>query len=146
MKKLQGVYIITINNKIYVGSSSDLLSRKYNHLCALKNKSHPNKKMQQEYNGHEEYDFKILLEVCSKEDLRIKEQQFIIELNSLNNGFNNNYAVRKTYKDRMNGFKIFPIYFTEEKLDKIRAVAKANFMSTKDFILTAIEEKMIKEK
>jgi hypothetical protein len=41
--------------------------------------------------------------------------------------------------------KTFPLQFTEEKLDKIRAVAKANFMSTKDFILTAIEEKMIKE-
>lgn len=38
--------------------------------------------------------------------------------------------------------KTFPLQFTEEHLDKIRKAAQDNGQSIKDFILTAIEEKM----
>lgn len=38
--------------------------------------------------------------------------------------------------------KTFPIQFTEDHLDKIRKSAEDLNMSIKDFILSAIEEKM----
>lgn len=38
--------------------------------------------------------------------------------------------------------KTFPIQFTEDYLDKIRKAASDVDMSIKDFILSAIEEKM----
>lgn len=42
--------------------------------------------------------------------------------------------------------KTYPLQFTEEYLKGIELKAKANNMSIKEFILSAIEEKMKREK
>lgn len=38
--------------------------------------------------------------------------------------------------------KTFPLQFTEEKLEEIREAAKKQGLTVKDFIFSAIEEKM----
>ena len=38
--------------------------------------------------------------------------------------------------------KTYPLQFTEEELDKIRLIAAKNGMTIKEFMLTAIKEKM----
>jgi len=55
-----GVYKIIniLNNKVYVGSSSNLKSRKYVHFRDLSNKNHCNTHLQNSYNKHGKDNFK----------------------------------------------------------------------------------------
>ena len=75
-----GVYKITnkINNKIYVGSSVNIKARWDDHIKMLTNSRHHNKHLQSSFNKHklENFDF-IILEICNKEELIIKEQFYI---------------------------------------------------------------------
>ncbi len=79
-----GIYKIinTSNNKIYIGSSSNLKKRKSNHFHYLKNNKHPNKHLQSSYNkyGNEYFIFEII-EECIIKDLILKEQHYIDKLN-----------------------------------------------------------------
>lgn len=77
MKKIIGVYKITniVNNKIYVGSSSDINRRKSMHLKQLLNNTHFNKYLQHSFNkyGKQNFVFNIIEEVNkvdNKEQLR----------------------------------------------------------------------------
>lgn len=42
--------------------------------------------------------------------------------------------------------KTFPLQFTEDNLDKIRKIAHENGMSIKEFMLSAIADKIEREK
>lgn len=55
-----GIYRITniINNKIYIGSSSNLKSRKYVHFNNLSKNKHPNNSLQSDYNKYGKDNFK----------------------------------------------------------------------------------------
>lgn len=54
-----GVYKIinTINNDCYIGSSSNLKSRRYKHFLSLKNDVHANKILQSSYKKHGKENF-----------------------------------------------------------------------------------------
>lgn len=91
MTKKSGVYKITnlINNKIYLGSSSDLRSRKKSHLFLLRNNNHPNKHLQNSYNRYGDNNFKWeIIEYVEfnenkeilKKNLLEREQHWIDEL------------------------------------------------------------------
>lgn len=41
--------------------------------------------------------------------------------------------------------KTFPLQFTEDYLEKIRKAARSKGQTTKDFIMSAIQEKLTKE-
>lgn len=79
-KKGCGVYQIksTTENKIYVGGSSNLRSRKNEHLYRLRKGNHYNILLQKAYNlyGTSDLEFSILC-ICKKEELLIKEQYFL---------------------------------------------------------------------
>lgn len=49
-KKHSGIYVIIINNKIYVGESFDIQNRWEKHKQDLINNIHPNTMLQQEFN------------------------------------------------------------------------------------------------
>ena len=87
MKK-QGIYTIKslIDDRIYIGSSSNLIRRKSNHFWKLKNKNHANVKLQNFVNkyGIENLLFEII-EECN-ENLLIEREQYYFEL--LNPKFN----------------------------------------------------------
>lgn len=62
--KKAGVYKITniVNNKLYVGSSTDLIRRKWHHFKVLKEGTHKNIHLQRAYNayGHDNFQWEII--------------------------------------------------------------------------------------
>lgn len=77
--KTSGIYKITINiNNIYVGSSSNLDRRFWEHLWRLKNNNHSNKHFQNLYNKYGKNSLIIeIVEMCNNNELIIKEQYWI---------------------------------------------------------------------
>ena len=78
-----GVYIIksTIKpNRVYVGSSINIIKRWKNHLSSLRYNKHKSKKLQNHYNkyGLEDLQFSIILE-CEI-DILIKNEQYYLDL------------------------------------------------------------------
>lgn len=79
MKK-SGIYKITnlITERFYIGSSCDLVSRKYCHFWMLDNNNHDNKKLQNSYNKYGKENFKFeVIENCSKDKLIEREQYYL---------------------------------------------------------------------
>jgi len=78
MQLNSGVYIITYNNKNYVGSSSNLKKRIREHFSCLKRNTHPNSRLQRAFNkyGIEAFSYKII-STCPPEYLVKLEQWFI---------------------------------------------------------------------
>lgn len=64
--------------KSYVGSSIDVVGRKYSHLRALRNNTHPNRHLQAAFNkyGESSFEFRILQETA-KDELLATEQFWI---------------------------------------------------------------------
>jgi group I intron endonuclease len=79
-EKRSGIYSIcnTINGKIYIGSSSDLQKRKYDHFNKLKAGKHTSKYLQRSYDkyGKEYFLFNVIL-ICEISELKIYEQACI---------------------------------------------------------------------
>jgi len=88
-----GVYKIEnkVNNKVYIGSSIDLDSRKYKHFWMLKHNIHDNLYLQNSYNKYGEDNFVFeVLEECSM-SLLIKMENYYIDLytsNTQERGYN----------------------------------------------------------
>lgn len=68
-----------INNRIYIGSTSDINSRIINHKSSLRNKKHRNKYLQEDYNkyGEDCFEFEILEVVENDSDLLNIEQWYL---------------------------------------------------------------------
>ena len=72
-----GIYRIDLGNGwFYIGSAINLNRRKNQHLQKLKNKKHPNKKMQNCWNKYQVFEFSILF-FCQIQELLLEEQFFI---------------------------------------------------------------------
>lgn len=86
-----GVYKITnlINNRFYIGQSSDIKARWYNHKARLKDNKHRNKELQKEWNlyGSSNFKFEILVE-CETKDLERLESYYMLKLKAIENGYN----------------------------------------------------------
>jgi group I intron endonuclease len=90
MKTNYGIYRIIniINNKIYIGSSSNLKSRKYKHFNSLLRDSHYNKHLQSAYNkyGKENFKWEIIEYVQiieNKEEFKkllLEREQYYLDL------------------------------------------------------------------
>lgn len=80
-KMNSGIYIIKNikNNKIYVGSSSDLKRREKYHFNMLLNNKHDNSYLQRSYNkyGRESFIFEIIEYIDRKDNLLDKENYWI---------------------------------------------------------------------
>lgn len=63
MDKILGIYkwINKINNHYYVGSSSNIESRKYYHLYLLTRNKHENSHLQRAWNKYKEYNFEFVI-------------------------------------------------------------------------------------
>lgn len=84
-----GIYSITniIDGKIYIGQTSNLKRRKYEHFYCLKKNKHRNSRLQRAYNkyGEENFIFNIL-EVCNREELDDREDYYMKKYNSMQKG------------------------------------------------------------
>ena len=86
-----GIYKIIniINNKCYVGSSINIISRWNQHKKDLKSNKHHSIKLQRSYNKYGENNFKYeIIEECEKGLLLIREKYNIDLLDCYNNGYN----------------------------------------------------------
>ena len=76
-----GIYCITntVNNKIYIGSSVFIQSRKLYHFNSLKNNKHVNKYLQSAYDkyGLESFKFEIIEIINNESELRQIEDDYI---------------------------------------------------------------------
>lgn len=95
-----GIYSITClaNNKIYIGSSINIINRFKAHKTALNKNKHNNIYLQRSFNkyGLENFKFEIL-EECNKENILEKENYYMNLYNTLlsNKGYNQVIAQRQ---------------------------------------------------
>lgn len=88
---ISGIYSITntVNNKQYVGQTSDIDGRWKRHRFDLKHHYHSNKHLQSAWDKYGESSFIFaVLEVCPLEQLDDKEEYWIKRLNSFHGGYN----------------------------------------------------------
>lgn len=110
----------TINNKQYVGQTKDYNSRVNSHLCALRaNRSH-NRHLQNSFNKYGEQAFQFdIIEKCDIDELNDREQFWIEELGSYDNGYNLDKG----------GGGIRGYHFTEEQKKKISEALKGKVVT-----------------
>lgn len=107
-----GVYMIKnkINNKIYIGESTDITKRWMLHMEELKKHTHKNYKLQMEYvkYGLNAFEFTILLliddrvdKITAKALCLIFEDKYIKRYDSIDNGYN----IERTMDKIMSGDK-----------------------------------------
>ena len=100
-----GIYKIEnlSDNKIYIGSSVNINSRKYKHFWMLRKNIHDNNHLQNSYNkfGEKKFTFTIL-ELCNIEDLIMLENKYINTYKTYNSEFGYNLA--KVNEFRRNTF------------------------------------------
>lgn len=89
----KGIYKWTnkINNKSYIGKSTNIVRRKSEHLYTLRNNKHRNSYFQNAFNkyGEENFEFSIL-EICEEDVLNEREEYYINKYNTLNKKFGYN--------------------------------------------------------
>ena len=93
INKTCGIYCIEniITHKRYIGQSINIEDRWCCHKRKLNNNSHDNDYLQKSWNKYGESNFKLLiLEICSQEDLDIKEIEYIEKYNTLDRDYGYN--------------------------------------------------------
>jgi predicted GIY-YIG superfamily endonuclease len=88
---MSGVYIIKniVNNKVYVGSSVDILTRFGNHKSELNRGKHHNKRLLASYVKYGGASFKFEpVELCEIEQLAEREKYWMDKFESIKNGYN----------------------------------------------------------
>lgn len=117
-----GVYKITClkNNKLYIGSSKNILNRWKTHKFFLKNNKHINKFLQNAWNKYGEVNFLFeILEVCEESFLLLKEQYWMDLTNCYNRKIGFNACVKA---DRPLGYK-----HTKEDKKKMSNIKKDQY-------------------
>lgn len=83
--KVTGIYCIInlVNNKRYIGSSTNIRVRLWKHRSLLRHNKHDNQHLQNSWNkyGEDKFDYYIVC-LCSKEDLANKEEFYIQQFNA----------------------------------------------------------------
>ena len=99
-RPMSGIYVITntINGRQYVGQSQNIFFRRKQHFVALKNGTHENKAMQQDWNINNRGFRWDVLEYCSIDKLNSREKYWIDKLNTIVRGYNVDW---KPYKRKL---------------------------------------------
>ena len=140
MKKTSGIYRITClaTDKIYIGSSTSVQRRFYQHRTELKHNTHVNPHLQNAFNkyGMRNFIFEIL-EECSVEELQDLEKKYLDELQPFGNkGFNIDrdpvrIEMAEETKEKIRQAKLGTTY-SEESKQKMSDSAKARFESQEE--------------
>lgn len=135
-----GIYKITINSKIYVGSSFDILRRRTQHKSDLKRQRHDNPYLQAAYNKYGEFRFEVIkvFQNITDEELR-KEEKYYKEL--LNAEYNiqdpeTNFLRKKVYQFNLQGELI-------NQFDSCSEAAQALNISTSNIMHAAQENEKV---
>lgn len=106
MEKIQGIYKITniINNKIYIGSSTDIKKRWHGHKYDLRKNKHCNTHLQNAWNkyGEDNFKFEIIALIYDIEMILPIEQFYILETKCYIReiGYNKDIVVKDNYAFR----------------------------------------------
>lgn len=116
---------------MYIGQAKDINARWTHHKSDLKHQRHANKHLQNAWNkyGEENFTFSIL-EECSEEKLNEREKYWIKELDTFNNGYNQDFG-----GGGIRGYK-----HTQEEIDKMRRVQNPNIVLQFDLDFNFIAE------
>jgi group I intron endonuclease len=120
--KTQGVYVFlnTVNGKVYVGSSGDVVQRKTRHVQALRAGKHRNVHFQSSFNLHSElaFEFAVLERVKNSFWLRAREHAWISRLQAANREFG--YNIAEDPWSPLGG-----VHFSKERRARLSAATKA---------------------
>ena len=98
-----GIYkiICSATNKIYVGQSTDLGSRKHQHFEKLRHNRHPNKSLQADFNTYGPAAFRFeVIERCPINQLNEREIYWIDALNVRDKSIGYNKQVGGSYQEK----------------------------------------------
>jgi group I intron endonuclease len=137
-----GIYLINFNNyeEVYVGQAVNISNRIIKHRSLLKHNKHYNYKMQEAYNKYGDLSYDIL-EVCSYTELTYKEDMWIREFDSLNNGIN----LRDSKFTANSGVNASRSKFSEEQLVEAFALmtGKEHYSFTRIEEITGVTREML---
>lgn len=80
-----------VNNKRYIGQTTNIEERKYRHFNSLRKNQHHSQKLQRAFNKYGEENFNFIwdtYEIQNQQELLRLEQQTIEKFDSYNNGYN----------------------------------------------------------
>lgn len=144
MKKIvQAIYMLTINNKKYIGSTKDLRRRITQHKSDLKNNRHCNKHLQNLYNKYGMFKLTILEKdlILTPQELLEKEKQYMLiykpEINMEKDPVTHDRLanVKKVYQFNLKG------EFINEYNSVTEAIHKTGFTNIKSVVLNTYGEK-----
>jgi group I intron endonuclease len=129
------------NKKIYIGSSMNLDSREYKHFWMLNKNIHDNNYLQHSFNkfGKDSFFFEVI-EVCSFDELIVKENYYINKYNSNNPEFGYNLATvnefrRNTYNNEV---KVKLSKYNLEKNGNFNKFSLTNIDTNEEFIFESL--------
>ena len=103
-KMKSGIYIIknTVNGKVYIGSSTNVVRRRQTHFAQLRKNKHHNPHLQSAFNkyGKDSFEYAVL-QYCSVEELIRIEDFYINHYRAMDRerGYNTNTAERHTLSE-----------------------------------------------
>lgn len=80
-----------VDNKKYIGQTTNFYNRKHDHLSSLRHNRHRNTYLQHSWNKYGEQNFSIyILQECTKDELDSLERDYISKFNTMNRDFGYN--------------------------------------------------------
>jgi group I intron endonuclease len=129
------------NNKIYIGSSVNLGNREKKHFWMLRKNIHDNDYLQHSYNkyGKEWFIFDIL-EICTPEELIVKENFYIDKYNSNDLFFGYNLATVNEFRRNTfnNEVKVKLSKYNLQKNGNIKLFSLTNIETNEEFIFDSL--------
>lgn len=128
-----GIYKIKciINNRVYVGSSSDILNRWTDHRSRLRANNHANLRLQNSWNKHKEKNFILdIIEVCNEDKLVEREQYWIDTLDACGFGYNIVESVIRRFPDHQKEYIITRPNGKEEIIKNLNKFCKTNDLNS----------------
>jgi group I intron endonuclease len=129
------------NNKIYIGSSVNITNREYKHFWMLNKNVHDNSYLQNSFNkfGKDSFLFEII-ELCSYEELIIKENYYISKYNSNNPEFGYNLATVNEFRRNTfnNEVKVKLSKHNLEKNGNFNKFSLINILTNEEFIFESL--------
>lgn len=96
IEKISGIYCIKNKNneKMYIGYSSNIYRRFYEHKNNLKNNKHENSYLQKSYNKYGEISFEFfIIESCEENEMKEREIFYIEKYSTFNKDFGYNMTL-----------------------------------------------------